>query len=512
MASSKQNGEKVAVKFLNPESAEIPAILAQFKQECDVLRLLNHPNICAYKASGEVQKYHYLVMELAVGVSLDRIPLGGSSAFNEEQKILPMETYLKIFRSCFSALGYIHSKGLIHRDIKPMNIILRGENFDNPCLIDFGISKFVSADDDLNLNPDQMFTVAYASPEQLTNKPVDHLSDLFSFGVLMYEKLTGKLPFPGKRSMEVFVAQTKWNFPPPRQLNSKIPKKLEDIILSLLSKDPSERYASAELIISDLDRIIEILRQCREGLSITPIIDDIRGAFVAKKGFKKLTIAEEQSMIKKIRTELLDARQKLRMESLKRDADQDRISSLQELCTMLQKDYERLNEQIQMALGFKSSPLVIDKFNQVFTLNIIAYEKRGVPFSINTIEQKIVNPDGEDISVGKINLSERAKKYFSINKLSSERSSWSGTNWYVGAYEEREFPVNVIVANDADFVAPQGMDCFVWPKEFLRIIQKFGWTGLGVVEKFRGVDRSGVSVYAEHRETILFSQILFDSL
>jgi serine/threonine protein kinase len=506
------DNKKVAIKFLDPEAAKVSAVLAQFKQEADILHVLNHHNVCGYIDRGVKGEFNYLVMELADGIPFDRIPMSSSkNTVFDELRVLSIEEYLKIFRDCFVALGYIHRQGLVHRDIKPANIILRGENYD-PCLIDFGIAKYVSADDDLNLNPETMFTVVYASPEQLTNKPIDHLSDLFSFGVVMYEKLTGRLPFPGKKAMEVFVAQTKWNFPPPRQLNSAIPQKLEDIIMMLLSKDPVSRYPTAEMVLGDIDRIIAILKQSREGLDITPIIDDIRGVAVTKRGFKKLTVAEEQNMIKKIRIELADSRQRLRLESAKgKMADSEKIASLHELCNMLQADYERLSERIQMALGFKSQPLVIDKFNQVFTLDIISYEKRGVSFSINTIEQKVVSPDGKDIIVGKMNFSERAKRYFSINRQRVESSAWAQTNWFVGPYEEREFPVFIMVC-DGKSSCPAGYDGFLWPREFLHIVRKFGWTGLGIVEKFRGVDRAGSTVNAEHRETVLFSQALFDNL
>ena len=158
----------------------------------------------------------------------------------------------------------------------------------------------------------------------------------------------------------------------------------------------------------------------------------------------------------------------------------------------------------------KASPC-IDKFNQVFTLDIISYEKRGVSFSINTIEQKVVSPDGKDIIVGKMNFSERAKRYFSINRQRVESSAWAQTNWFVGPYEEREFPVFIMVC-DGKSSCPAGYDGFLWPREFLHIVRKFGWTGLGIVEKFRGVDRAGSTVNAEHRETVLFSQVLFDNL
>jgi serine/threonine protein kinase len=504
--------KKVAIKFLDPEAAKISAVVSQFKQEADILGILEHPNVCGYVGRGVAKSVHYIIMELADGVPLDKLPKSNYSENLASDVVeISIEDYMAVFCEAFKALSYIHKRGLVHRDIKPANIILRHEDL-SPCFIDFGIAKYVSADDDLNVNPENMFTVVYASPEQLTSKPADHLSDLFSMGVVMYEKLTGKLPFPGKKAMEVFIAQTKWSFPPPRQLAPEIPKKLEDVILRLLAKDPSQRYPTAEMVVGELERTLLVLRQSKDGLEITPILDELRGYSGATKGYKKLTLADEQNMIRKVRAELTETRQKLRYEGAKGiGADLEKIEGLKEICAMLQNDYEKLNLQIQMAMGFKSGPLVIDKFNSIFTLDIMAYEKRGVAFSINTIEQKVVSPDGRDIMVGKMNFSERAKRFYSINRQ-KESSAWMQTNWFVGPYEEREFPVFIMVTDGQDYNCPVGYDGFLWPKEFLLIVRKFGWTGLGIVEKFRGVDRSGTSVTAEHREVVLFSQVLFDKI
>ncbi len=506
------SNSKVAIKFLDPEAAKISTVVSQFKQEGDILSILEHPNVCGYIDKGVASSIHYIVMELAEGTPLDQVPRSNyPENLPQDAEEISIDIYLDIFNDAFKGLSYIHKRGLVHRDIKPANIILRKDSL-SPCFIDFGIAKYVSADDDLNVNPENMFTVVYASPEQLTSKPVDHLSDLFSMGVVMYEKLTGQVPFPGKKAMEVFIAQTKWNFPPPRQLAPEIPKKLEDIILKLITREPSQRYPTAEMVVGELSRIISVLRQSKDGLEITPILSELRGFTGAKKGFKKLTLADEQNMIRKVRLELAETRQRIRYEGTKGvAADLEKIAGLKEVCEMLQKDYERLNRQIQMAMGFKSNPLVIDKFNSIFTLDIMSYEKRGIAFSINTIEQKVVSPNGRDIMVGKMNFSERAKRFYSINRQ-KESSAWMQTNWFVGPYEEREFPVFIMVTDGEDYSCPVGYDGFLWPKEFLLIVRKFGWTGLGIVQKFRGVDRSGTSVTAEHREVVLFSQILFDKI
>lgn len=501
----------VAIKLLDPEVAKIPTVMKQFKQEGEILRNLHHQNIVRFLDEGHEGDFHYLIMDYVKGLSLDSFPLGNSMTTIGVKQTLPtMEEYLMVFIGCMEALGYVHHKGLVHRDIKPQNIILRGSEY-KPCLIDFGISKYTEKDDDLNLSAEGMFTVAYASPEQLTNKPVDHLSDLFSYGVVMYEKLTGHLPFKGKRAMQVFIEQTKWNFSPPRQLNPSIPQKLEQIVLKLLSKDPTQRYPTAEMVQGELERLLEVTRQGRAGLGLSGITGDIRGVQIARRGFKKRTISDEQVILKRARAEFIETRQKLKMEKGRLRPDVEKVDNYTILCKTLQEDYERLEIQLKMALGFKSQPLVIDKFNAIFKLETIAFEKRGIPFNINTIEQKLATAEGTDIIVGKMNFTERAKRSFSINKRDSYLG-WDNANWFFGAYEEKDFPIFLMIGDKKMPRSPVGFNGFFWPFEFLLAVQKLGWTGVSIVETFRGVDRSGHAVFAEHKETILFSQTLFDQI
>jgi serine/threonine protein kinase len=501
----------VAIKLLNPDAARIPAVLEQFRQEGEILKNLHHQNIVKFLDQGNEGDYHYLVMDYVKGLSLDSFPLGNSMTTIGVKQTLPtMEEYLMVFIGCMEALGYVHKKGLVHRDIKPQNIILRGSEY-KPCLIDFGIAKMTDKDDDLNLTAEGMYTVAYASPEQLTNKPVDYQSDLFSYGVVMYEKLTGHLPFKGKRAMQVFIEQTKWNFPPPRQLNPSIPQKLEQIVLKLLAKDPTQRYPTAEMVMGELERLLEVTRQGRSGLGLSGISGDIRGVQIERRGFKKRTISDEQNMLKRARAEFIEARQKLKMEKGRLRPDSEKIDNFVVLCNTLQQDYERLENQLKMALGFKSQPLVIDRFNAIFKLETIAFEKRGIPFNINTIEQKLATTEGEDIIVGKMNFTERAKRSFSINKRDTYLA-WDNANWFFGAYEEKDFPIFVMIGNKSMPKCPVGFKGFFWPFEFLLAVQKLGWTGVSIVETFKGVDRNGHAVFAEHKETILFSQTLFDEL
>jgi len=327
----------------------------------------------------------------------------------------------------------------------------------------------------------------------------------------MYEKLTGHLPFKGKRAMQVFIEQTKWNFPPPRQLNPAIPQKLEQIVLKLLARDPSQRYPTAEMVQGELERLLEVTRQGRSGLGISSIAGDIRGVQIARRGFKKRTLAEEQNMLRKQRAEFVETRQKLKIETAKLKPDTEKVEGLQMLCQALQDEYERLEMQTKMALGFKSQPLVIDKFNSIFKLETIAFEKRGVPFTINMIDQRLATTEGADIIVGNVNFTERARRSFSINRKDSFLA-WDHANWFFGAYEEKDFPIFLMIGDKSMPRCPNGFRGFFWPMEFLIAVQKLGWTGVSIIETFKGVDRGGNAVFSEHKEIILFSQSLFDQL
>ncbi|MBI3038346.1 serine/threonine protein kinase, partial [bacterium] len=268
----------VAIKILSPECTHIEPILIRFKAEGHILRNLNHPNIVKFVEAGQEGQCHFLAMEYISGISLDSLPRSHTMTNIAMGKDLPtMEDYLSIFINCFSALDYIHKQQLVHRDIKPQNIILQGSNH-FPRFIDFGIAKSLKNDKDFDEPGERLYTMVYASPEQLTSKPVDYKSDLFSFGVVMYEKLTGNLPFRGKSEIEIFIAQTKWNFPPPRQLQPEIPQKLEQIILKLLSKDPEQRYPTAAMVHGELEKLLDVIRQGQKGLAMSGIIGDIRGA------------------------------------------------------------------------------------------------------------------------------------------------------------------------------------------------------------------------------------------
>jgi serine/threonine protein kinase len=502
----------VAVKVLSSECAKIEALLSRFKIEGKILQSLNHPHVVKYVDAGNDGGWHYLAMEFVKGVSMDSLPMSHSaSTMGLEQNLPSIEEYIFVFSRCMAALGYIHLKGLVHQDIKPQNIILRGEAL-SPVFIDFGIAKYLKDDDDMHLSTERMFTMVYASPEQLTNKPVDIRSDLFSFGVLMYEKLTGQLPFLGKREMEVFLAQAKWNFPPPRQLNPSIPKKLEEIILRLISRDPDHRYPSADMVQGELERLLDVIRSKDKGLTMSGILTEIREMPTpegARKTGKRNSLSDDINAMKRARNEYVEAKNQLKSAASKLRTDPERIEEVKAIAESFRQEYERLQQVTKMSLGFRSQPLVIDRFNSIMKMDTLVFEKKGVPFTINTIEQKLAFSDGGDIVVGSTNLTEKTKRFYSLNHRDTFLT-WDESNWFFNAYEEKDFPIYIMVGEKKTPFAPPGFKGFYWPFEFIVAIHKLNKTGVAIVETFNGVDRNGTAGFGTHKETILFSQNMFE--
>ncbi|HNV69663.1 MAG TPA: serine/threonine-protein kinase [Candidatus Ozemobacteraceae bacterium] len=500
----------VAIKILAPEYADVEPVFKRFKLEGEILRGLNHPYIVKFVDMGQEGSYHYVAMEYVKGICLDSFPLSHSAtSCGVDQPIPPITDYLRIFIRCMEAMSFFHKKGLVHRDIKPQNIILQGEEL-MPKFIDFGIAQKVEDDDsDPDAKPENLYTVVYASPEQLTNKSINIQSDLFSFGVVMYEKLTGKLPFEGRTAMEVFLCHAKGNYAPPRQVNSEIPQKLEDIIVKLLQKDPAMRYPSATMVQGELERLLDVLQSGQKGLSMSGVIGEIRSGIpgVDRRVGKRISVSEEQNLLKKARNEFVEAKNQLRSATSKYKTNPEQVQQLKLLCHTLQNQFEGLQEQVKMNLGFKSQPLILDRFNSIIRMDKMVYEKRGISFTINTIEQKLTHTDGEDIIVGSINFTEKAKRFFSRNYRDTFLT-WDETNWFFQPYEEKHFPVFFMVGDRTLPHSPHGFRGLFWPFEFLVAIQKLGRTGVAIVETYRGVDRHEKAVFATHKEVILFSQSL----
>jgi serine/threonine-protein kinase len=223
-----------AMKILLPDLANEPDLADRFLREIKVLASLNHPNIAGLHTAFRLQNQLLMVMEFVQGTTLEEKLKSGA---------LPVQDAIDYASQVLSALGYAHAQGVIHRDIKPANMMLTPENVVK--LMDFGIAKS-KTDRKLTMTGTTMGSLYYMPPEQVQGLALDHRSDLYSFGVSLYEMVTGSRPFKGQSDYDLMVAQLQKAPLPPIDIQPELPKTLNDIVMTALEKDPANRFQSAE--------------------------------------------------------------------------------------------------------------------------------------------------------------------------------------------------------------------------------------------------------------------------
>lgn len=229
-------GREVAVKILRPSLTADPAFIMRFQNEARSIANLSHPNIVTVHDVGNDGAANYIVMEYVKGKDLKQVI--------KKQGALPVERALNLAIGICAGLGFAHRAGIVHADVKPQNILLT-EN-DIVKITDFGIAQALSDTQPVQKQSVVWGSPHYFAPEQAQGEKPSAASDVYSIGIVMFEMLTGRLPYNGVDQQELALAHIRSPIPNPREFNPAVPEALAGIVMKAMSKNPNDRYSKAD--------------------------------------------------------------------------------------------------------------------------------------------------------------------------------------------------------------------------------------------------------------------------
>ena len=252
LAEDQELGRHVALKLLNDRHAADEQFVERFRREAQSAAGLNHPNIVSIFDRGRAEGTYYIAMEYLDGRTLKELLVRNGPT--------PIPIAIDYARQILGALSFAHRNGIIHRDIKPHNIVVGGDG--RLKVTDFGIAR--SGASQMTEAGSIVGTAQYLSPEQARGAPVDPRSDLYSLGIVLYEMLTGHVPFTGDTPVEIAMKHLSQIPDPPSKLRPEVQHDLDAVVMRALAKDPDQRYASAEEMDADLARVARGVAVSRE--------------------------------------------------------------------------------------------------------------------------------------------------------------------------------------------------------------------------------------------------------
>jgi serine/threonine-protein kinase len=263
LAEDEVLGRRVAIKILNDRHAGDDQFVERFRREAKNAASLSHPNIVSIYDRGEAEGTYYIAMEYLDGRSLKELIVARGPA--------PVHVAVDYARQILAAIRFAHRHGIVHRDIKPHNVLVDGEG--RLKVTDFGIARAGASQ--MTEAGSIIGTAQYLSPEQAKGAPVDQTSDLYSVGVVLYELLTGVVPFSGDTPVEIAMKHLSARPEPPSVKRAEVPRDLDLVVMRALAKEPAERYHSAEEMDADLRRI-------SRGMAISPATEEAATAIISR--------------------------------------------------------------------------------------------------------------------------------------------------------------------------------------------------------------------------------------